>query len=44
MLCAEFGCNLPSGLKEEDENVNNLQTDGQTNRQTDDGQHASAQG
>ena len=37
MLCAKFGWNWPSGSGEEDENVKSLQTDGQTDRRTDDG-------
>ena len=40
MLCAEFGCNLPSGLKEEDESVNDLQTDDKrTDKRTTDNMH-----
>ena len=35
ILCAKFGWNWPNGFGEEDENVKNLQTDGQTDRQTD---------
>ena len=38
MLCAKFGWNWPRGSGEEDENAKNLQTDGRTDRQTDDGQ------
>ena len=35
VLCAKFGWNWPSGSGEEDENEKSLQTDGQTDRQTD---------
>ena len=35
MLCAKFGWNWSSGSWEEDENVKSLQTDGQTDRRTD---------
>ena len=35
MLCAKFGWNWPSGSGEEDENVKSLQTDRQTDGQTD---------
>ena len=38
-LC-KFGWNWPSGSWEEDENEKSLQTDGQTDRRTDDGQQA----
>ena len=39
MLCAKFGWNWPSGSGEEDENGKNFrQTDGRTDKQTDDGQ------
>ena len=34
MLCAKFGWNWPSGSGKEDENVKSLQTDGQTDQQT----------
>ena len=37
MHCAKFGWNWPRGSGEEDENVKSLQTDGRTDRQTDDG-------
>ena len=37
MFCAKFGWNWPSGSVEEDENVKSLQTDRQTDGQTDDG-------
>ena len=37
MLCAKFGWNWPSGSGEEDENVKSLQTDRQTDGQTDAG-------
>ena len=37
MLCTKFGWNWPSGSGEEDENVKSLQTNGQTDRRTDDG-------
>ena len=36
LLCAKFGWNWSSGSGEEDENVKNLQTDRQTDRQTTD--------
>ena len=35
MFCAKFGWNWPSGSGEEDENVKSLQTDRQTDGQTD---------
>ena len=35
MLCAKLGLNWPSGSGEEDENVKSLQTDRQTDGQTD---------
>ena len=37
MLCAKFGWNWPSGSGEEDEHVKSLQTDRQTDGQTDAG-------
>ena len=37
MLCAKFEWDSPSGSEEEDENVKSLQTDEQTDWQTDDG-------
>ena len=38
MLCAKFSWNWPSGSGEEDENVKVYSTDGQTDKQTDDGE------
>ena len=37
ILCAKFGWNCPSSSGEEDEHVKSLQTDGRTDRHTDDG-------
>ena len=40
MLCAKFGWNWPNGSGEEVKNVKSLQTDKQTDGQTDDRQQA----
>ena len=37
ILCTKFVWDWPSGSGEEDENVKSLQTDGRTDKQTDDG-------